>query len=51
MYLISRNYDDGYINLEDQRIVASETSHKDNPYLVEAMKYDDREDFMKEMEK
>ena len=51
MYLISRNYDDGYINLEDPRIIAVETYQRDNLHLRKAMKADGREDFMKTMEK
>ena len=33
MDLISRNYDDGYINLEDPRIIAVETYQRDNLHL------------------
>ena len=51
MDLISRNSDEGSMNLADPRIIASETSQKDNPHLGEAMKADDCEDFMKSMEK
>ena len=51
MDLISRNSDDGSINLADPRIFAEETSQKDNFHLGEAMKADDREDFMIVMEK
>ena len=51
MYLISRNSDDGSINLVDPIIIASETSQKDNLHLCEAIKADDREDFMKAMGK
>ena len=51
MDLISRNSDDGYINLAEARILAAETSQKDNLYLGKAMKADDREVFMKAMEK
>ena len=51
MDLISRNSDDGSINLADPRIIAAETSQKDNLHLGKAMKADDREDFMKAMEK
>ena len=51
MDLISRNFDYGYIKLADQRILAAETSQKDNLHLGEAMKSDEREDLMKSMEK
>ena len=51
MDLVSCNYDDGYINLADPRIVAAETPQKDNLHLGEAMKSDDCEDFMKAIEK
>ena len=51
MDLISCNSDDKFINLVDPRILASETSHKDNIYLVKTMKADDREDSMKAMGK
>ena len=51
MDLISRNCDDGSINLADSRVLASETFQKDNIHLVEAMKADYREDFMTVMEK
>ena len=51
MDLISSNSDDGYINLTYPRIFAAETSQKDNIHLGEAMKTDDREYFMKAMEK
>ena len=51
MDLISRNYDDGSINLADPIILSSETSQKDNTHLGKAMKADDSEDFMKAMEK
>ena len=51
MDLISCNSDDGSINLVDPRIIAAETSQKDNPHLGKAMKDDDREDLMKAMEK
>ena len=51
MYLTSRNSDDGYINLEETITLAAETSQKDDPHLGEAMKADDREDFMKTTEK
>ena len=46
MDLISRNSDDGSINLADPRILTAETSQKDNLHLGKAMKSDDREDFM-----
>ena len=46
MDLISRNCDDGSINLADPRIIVAETSQKDNHHLGKAMKADDREDFM-----
>ena len=51
MDLISSNSDDGYINLADPKILAAETSQKDNVNLGEAMKADDREDFMTVMKK
>ena len=51
MDLISRNSDDGSINLAYLRILTAETSQKDNLYLGETMKANDREDFMKAMEK
>ena len=51
MDLISRNCDDGSINLADSRVLASETFQKDNIHLVEAMKADYHEDFMTVMEK
>ena len=51
MYMISRNSDDGPINLVDPIILAAETSYKDNFHLGKAMKSDDREDFMKATEK
>ena len=51
MDLISRNSDDGSINLADPRNIAAETSQKDNLYLGKAMKAYDREDFMKVMGK
>ena len=51
MDLISRNYDKGFINLVDPIILETETSHKDNINLGEAMKVDDCDDFMKAMEK
>ena len=48
---ISRNSDDGSIYPADPRILAAETSQKDNLHLVEAMKADDCDDFMKATEK
>ena len=51
MDLISRNYDDGSIKLADPIFSAAETSQKDNLHLGKATKYDNREDFMKAMEK
>ena len=51
MDLISRNFDDGDINLVESIILAAETSQKYNLHLVETMKYDDHEDFMKAMRK
>ena len=50
MDLINHNSDDGSINLANPRIIAAETSHKDNLHLGKAMKADYREDFMKAME-
>ena len=47
MDLISGNFDDGYINIADPRIHAAETSQKYNLHLVEAMKANDCEDFIK----
>ena len=47
MSQISRNSDDGFINLADPIIIAAKTSQKDNPNLEEAMKADDRDYFMK----
>ena len=47
MNLISRNSDDGFINLEDPRVLAEETSQKDNLHLGKAMKADNCEDFMR----
>ena len=49
MDLISRNYDDESINLVDPIILTAETSQKDNPHLVKAIKADESEDFMKAM--
>ena len=51
MDLISRNIDDNSINLADPRLLAADISEKDNLHLGEAMKADDREDFLKAMEK
>ena len=51
MDMISHNSDYGYINLADPIILASGTSQKDHLRLVEAMKADYCEDFMKAMEK
>ena len=51
MYMISRNYDDIPINIAYPGIFASESSQKYNLHLGKAMKSDDREDFMKIMEK
>ena len=51
MDLISRNSDDGSINLADPRNIAAENSQKDNLHLGKAMKADDREDLIKIMEK
>ena len=51
MDMISCNSDYGSINLSDPRILAAETSQKDDIHLGEAMKADDREDFMTVMEK
>ena len=51
MDMISRNSDNGSINLVDPRIPAAETSQKDNLHLGEAMKADDGGDFMTVMKK
>ena len=51
MDLIRLKSDDGSISLAEPIILAAEPSRKDNLYLGEAMKADDREDFMKEMGK
>ena len=51
MDLISHNYDDGYINLVEPRILVAETSQKDNLHLGKAMKSGDGEDFMTVMGK
>ena len=47
MDLISGNSDDGSINFADRRILAAETSQKDNLHLGEAIKADVLEDIMK----
>ena len=47
MNLISHNFDDGSINIADPRIIAVETSQKDNLHLDEATKADYCEDFIK----
>ena len=47
MDLISRNFDDGSVNLVDPIILAAETSQKVNLHLGEAIKADDCEYFMK----
>ena len=49
--LISHKFDDGSIRLADPRILAAKTSQKYNLRSDEAMKSDNREDFMKAMEK
>ena len=51
MDLLSRNFDDGSINLADPIIISAETSHKDNLHLGKAIKSDYCEDFMKAMGK
>ena len=51
MEMISCNFDGRPINLAYQRIIAAETSQKDNVYLGKAMKAEDPEYFMKAMEK
>ena len=51
MDLISCNYYDVSISLADPIILAAETSQKYNLHLSEAMKDDNREDFIKAMEK
>ena len=51
MDMISRNYDDGSINLAYPIILAAETSQKDNLHLVKSMEDDDSEDFIKAIEK
>ena len=47
MDLISHNFDDGSINLSDPIILAAKHSQKDNLHLGEAIKSNDRENFMK----
>ena len=49
--LISHKFDDGSIRLADPRILAAKKSQKYNLRSDEAMKSDNREDFMKAMEK
>ena len=51
MNLISRNYDDRFINLTYPIIHAAETSQKDNLHLDKAMIADNCENFKKLMEK
>ena len=51
MDLISRNFDDGPINLVDSRVLSDETYQKDNLHLGKSIKSDDREYFMKSMGK
>ena len=51
MDLISRNSGDRYINHSDPIILAAETSQKNNLHLGEAIKSDDRKDFIKAVEK
>ena len=51
MDIISRNSDDGSINLAEPRTLSAETPQKDSTHLGKAMKADDRENFMKAMEK
>ena len=48
---MSRSFDYGSINLVYPRIIATETFQQDNLHLVESMKVDDSEYFMKAMEK
>ena len=50
MDLISWDYNDGYINFADPRILAAKTSQKDDLHFRKAMKSDDRKDFMKATE-
>ena len=47
MDLIRHNLDDGYINLAEPKILAAETSQKDNLHFGKALKDDDCEGFMK----
>ena len=49
MDLISRNFDDVFINLADPRIISTETPQKDNLHLGKSTKADYREDFMTSM--
>ena len=51
MDMISRNSDDGSNNLADPIFLTTETSQKNNFRLIEAMKADDSEDFMKAMKR
>ena len=51
MGLISRNCDGRSIKLAYPRILAAENSQKYNLHLGRSMKSEDREDFMKAMEK
>ena len=51
MDLIITNSDDISINLVNPIIPAGETSQKDNPQLVEAMRVDSCKNFMKAMGK
>ena len=51
MDLISRNSDEGYINLKYPRMISAETYQKYNLHLVKSTKADDCKDFTKEMEK
>ena len=51
MDMISRNSDDGSINLVVPIILAAETYQKDNLHLGKETKADDREDFTKATEK
>ena len=48
MDMISRKSDDGYINFADPRILAAETSQKNNLHQGKVMKADNPEYFMKE---
>ena len=47
IYLISRNFDDIFINLEKQETLAYENSYKDSLHFGIAMKGEDHEDFMR----